>query len=112
QALAEHFRGRRILMPSADVFEAICAEAATRAMRRIYSVLTERLTAIDRHSLDALLSRRGETKTTTLTWVRQPPGAPSPTNLLEHIDRMKALEAIELPVNIAHGVHQNRLLKI
>ncbi|VBB16484.1 Transposase and inactivated derivatives, TnpA family [Burkholderia stabilis] len=41
--LIEHLRRQAILLPGADVIERICAEAITRAARRIYNVLMDPL---------------------------------------------------------------------
>lgn len=43
-ALLQSFRGQRILLPTINVIEKICAEAITNASRRVYSSLTEPLT--------------------------------------------------------------------
>jgi hypothetical protein len=43
RALVEELRRRLIVLPSLAVLERICAEAATRAQRRIFALLTEDL---------------------------------------------------------------------
>lgn len=45
-------RQRRVIIPSLDVIERICAEAITRANRRLYRLLTESLTSDHRNHLD------------------------------------------------------------
>lgn len=111
-ALVGNLRRQSILLPSVNVIERICAEAITRATRRLHASLTEALTPEHRGRLAALLDPRGSSKVSTLAWLRQPPGAPNAKHLLEHIDRLKEIEALKLPAGIAHGVHQNRLLKL
>lgn len=54
---------------------------------------------------------RGKQKS-LLTWLRQPPGAANPRNLLAHIERLRALRAIGLPLALGRDVHQNHLLRI
>ena len=111
-ALVGNLRRQSILLPSVNVIERICAEAITRATRRLHASLTEGLTPEHRGRLDALLDPRGDSKVSTLAWLRQTPGAPNAKHLLEHIDRLKAMEALKLPAGIVRGVHQNRLLKL
>ncbi|MBV8384935.1 MAG: Tn3 family transposase [Planctomycetaceae bacterium] len=111
-ALVANLRRRSILLPSVGVIERICAEAVTRATRRIHAALTEALTPEHRGRLDALLDPRGNSKVSTLAWLRQSPGAPNAKHLLEHIDRLRAIEALGLPAGCAREVHQNRLLKL
>jgi TnpA family transposase len=105
-------RYRQIILPPLDVIERICAEAITRANRRIYDALTEPLSDAHRHRLDDLLKRRDNGKTTWLAWLRQSPAKPNSRHMLEHIDRLKAWQALDLPSGIERLVHQNRLLKI
>lgn len=110
--LIEGLRHKRILLPSMLVLERICAEATTHANRRIYAALTDSLSAVHRKGLDDLLKRREDSKTTSLAWLRQSPAKPNSRYMLEHIERLKVLQALDLPIGIEKQVHQNRLLKI
>lgn len=111
-ALIEWLRSRLILLPSIHVVERICAEAITRAMRRIYVCLTQTLTAEHKQHLDALLNFRESSKVSVLVWLRQSPSALNAKHILEHIDRLKTMEALRLPAGIERQIHQNRLLKL
>ncbi len=86
--------------------------AYSRANRRIYDALAEPLSDTHRHRLDDLLKRRDNGKTTWLAWLRQSPVKPNSRHMLEHIERLKAWQALDLPSGIERSVHQNRLLKI
>jgi len=111
-ALVEGLRQQSVLLPSLNVVERVCAEAVTRANRRIYAVLTDSLSAVHRQHLDDLLKRKEGSKTTWLAWLRQSPAKPNSRHMLEHIERLKTLQALDLPTGIERQVHQNRLLKI
>ena len=108
----DDLRQRRVIIPSLDVIERICAEAITRANRRLYRLLNDPLTNDHRVGLDELLQRKPETKKTWLAWLRQSPGRPNSRQMLEHIERLRALQALDLPLGIERQIHQNRLLKI
>jgi len=86
--------------------------AYSRANRRIYAALSDPLSATHRHRLDDLLKRHDNGKTTWLAWLRQSPVKPNSRHILEHIERLKAWQALDLPSGIERSVHQNRLLKI
>ena len=105
-------RHRYIILPVLDVIERVCAEAITRANRRIYEALSEPLSNEHRDGLDDLLKRRDNGKTTWLAWLRQSPAKPNSRHMLEHIERLKAWQALDLPTGIERLIHQNRLLKI
>ncbi len=111
-ALIENLRRRRILLPTLNVIERICAEAITRANRNIYAALTKPLLDIHRRRLDDLLKRKEGSNTTWLAWVRQSPTKPNSRHMLEHIERLKTLQSLDLPAGLEQMVHQNRLLKI
>ena len=111
-ALVENLRNQLILLPSLNVIDRICAEAVTRSNRRVYRALTEPLSHLHRRALDNLLKPRPTGKITILAWLRQSPSAPNPKHMLEHIDRLAALRALDLPAGIERQVHHNRLLKM
>ena len=111
-ALIEHLRRQSIILPALNAIERASAEAITRANRRIYDALAEPLSNGHRHRLDDLLKRRDNGKTTWLAWLRQSPAKPNSRHMLEHIERLKAWQALDLPAGIERLVHQNRLLKI
>ena len=111
-ALVSFLRSRQILLPGFTVLDRICARAATQATERIFASLTEQITDDQRRELDKLLAMRPEGKISILTWLREPPGAPNANNLLEHIERLKMMEAINLPTDVGRNVHQNRMLKL
>ena len=94
------------------MIERICAEAITRANRRIYEALSEPLSNTHRRCLDGLLKRKDKSQTTWLAWLRQSPVKPNSRHMLEHIERLKAWQTLDLPAGIERLVHQNRLLKI
>ena len=111
QAL-ETLRQRQIILPALTVVERACAEAVTRANRRIYRTLTEPLTAQHRRRLDDLLKIKPESNITKLVWLRQSPLKPNSRHMLEHIERLKAFHELSLPDGIGRHIHQNRLLKM
>ncbi len=111
-SVLDALRHRHVILPTIDVIERICAEAITRANRRIYDALSEPLSDAHRQRLDGLLKRRDNSKTTWLAWLRQSPAKPNSRHMLEHIERLKVWQALDLPAGIERRVHQNRLLKI
>jgi hypothetical protein len=111
-ALIEYLRRQSIILPAINAIERASAEAITRANRRIYDALAEPLSDAHRQCLDDLLKRRDNGKTTWLAWLRQSPIKPNSRHMLEHIERLKTWQALDLPENIERLVHQNRLLKI
>ena len=111
-ALVQGLRNRRILLPSLSVIDRICAEAITRATRRIYKTLSAPLSKAHRCGLDGLLALKKSANITTLAWLRQPPSAPNAKHVLEHIDRLKVIQDLALPAKLDKSIHQNRLLKL
>ena len=112
QAVVDELRKQHIIVPPVAAIERLCAEVSTRAQRQVFKLLTATLTDTQRTALDQLLERKQDRPVTTLAWLRQSPGAPSAKAILNHIARLKAIRALELPADIGRTVHQNRLLRL
>jgi len=112
QAVVDELRKRLIVLPPAAVIERMCAEAVTRAQRKIFSLLTGDLSAEQRVKLDNLLELRKGSPYSTLAWLRLPAGAPTPKAVLAHIERLRAVREIGLTSDTIQRVHQNRLLQL
>ena len=110
--LIEHLGRHSIILPSFNVIDRASAEAIVRANRRIYKALSEPLTDAHCQRLDNLLKRRDNSNITWLAWLRQSPVKPNSRYMLEHIERLKVWQTLDLPFGIERLVHQNRLLKI
>ncbi len=112
QAALEELRRRLVILPPLAVIERLCAEAATRAQRKVFSLLTKDLNPVQRTKLDNLLELRDESPYSTLSWLRTPPGAPTARAVLAHMDRLRAVRDIGISPEAAHRLHQNRLLQV
>ena len=110
--LIGEIRRRRIVVPTFPVLERLTLSARARARREAYEALTADLTPEQRRRLDGLLEARGESRQTHLGWARQAIGAPSPTNILACLERLKFLRELGIPMEWARRVHQNRLVQI
>lgn len=82
-ALVESLRQKKILLPTLNVIERVCAESITHANRKIYSALTDPLLLEHRKKLDMLLKQK-DGKKTSLFWLRQSPIKPNSRHMLEH----------------------------
>jgi TnpA family transposase len=111
-ALVEYLRQQRLLLPPIDVIDRVCSVARTRGTRRVYAALTAPLTARHHAALAQLLEPHADSMLSTLAWLRQPPGAPTARHALQHLERLRAVQALDLPARLEQGVHHNRLLKL
>jgi TnpA family transposase len=105
-------RQQHIILPAIAVIERACAEAVTRANRRIYRALVEPLQPHHLRGLDNLLNVTPDTNITWLMWLRQSPLKPNSRHMREHIERLKIFQSLALPDGIGRQIHQNRLLKM
>ncbi|WP_346037452.1 DUF4158 domain-containing protein, partial [Brevibacterium picturae] len=108
----DFLQAQKIALPGIGVIERACAQALTRANRRIYATLGEHLTMDHRQHLDGLLRRRPDSSLTDIGWLRQAPLRPNARAMNEHIDRLTAWRALDLPWAAGRLVHRNRLLKL
>jgi len=112
RAVLNELRSKLIIIPSLRVIERLCAETATRALRKIYRSLTESLSPIQRKRLDALFMPYENKTISVLTWLRLPIVATGPRHLVILLERLQRIRALELAAGLEHAVHQNRLLKL
>lgn len=112
QAVVEELRKRLIVLPPVAVIERLCAEAMTRAQRKVFALLTEELDDEQRTKIDRLLEQREGSPYSTLAWLRMPPGAPTPRAVLGHIERLSAIRDLALAPDVSQKLHQNRLLQL
>jgi Domain of unknown function (DUF4158) len=112
RSVIDQLRSKQVIIPPLSVIERLCAEAITRAERRLYRKLTSDLDDFQRTALDNILGTRLNTKQSMLAWLRQAPGAANPRNILEHIERLKAIRSIALPEELGRNIHQNHLLRL
>jgi len=112
QVVVEELRKRLIVLPPVAVIERLCAEAATRAQRKILTILSEGLSPEQKSQLDGLLEMREGSPYSTLAWLRLPPGAPTARAILAHIERLRAIRELQISPEAGRRVHQNRLLQL
>ena len=112
-ALLKELRRRRVLSPPIDRLERITASARHRARREAYAALVADLDDEQRRGFDDLLARhRAQDWRTTMGWLREPPGAATPANVLRRLDRLKVLRAVGIPAEWGRRVHHNRLVQL
>ncbi|MEO7496238.1 MAG: Tn3 family transposase [Massilia sp.] len=111
QAIAA-LRQRRVILPAPSVIERACANALALANRRRWRGVTRALGDAQRRQLDRLLQLKSDSNLTWLSWLRQSPLKPNPPSMLEHIARLQALRALELPDDIGRGSNQDQLRKL
>lgn len=111
EELLKYLHQQRIIIPGIEVLERTCAEAMTLGDKAVYTTLNAHLDITHKSALDALLVTN-EKQISRLTWLLQPPGKINGKNILQHIDRLNAIEALALPDGVERAVHQNRLLKL
>lgn len=108
----DFLRSRKIASPGIGIIERACAQALTRANRRIYAILGDQLSVEHQGRLDGLLLRRADSSLTQIGWLRQAPLRPNARAMNEHIDRLTAWRALCLSWDAGKLVHRNRLLKL
>ncbi len=87
-SLIEEMRSCKMIIPALSTVERLGWETRRRAQRQVYRQLTEGLTDLQRTQLKALLTVPAASRQTILVWLRQPPGAASPSNFQKVIERL------------------------
>lgn len=109
-ALVEACRNRHIVLPAILTLERLAWGMRRRAQREVVRTLTAPLAPELRRTLQTLLRVPTDGGLIPLTWLRQPPGPPSPRTFLHLVKRLEAIRALGLPPLPA--THPNRLLQL
>ena len=109
KALLEEMRRRGIVAPAISASEELAWEARRRAREEAAQALTADLSGTQLERLDALLQTAPDAARSELVWLRSPPGAPSPTNFLKVVEKLRFVRSLGLSRDAARAVHHNRL---
>ena len=71
----------------------------------IFKQFTERLTDEQHKKLDMVLKLKEESNQAYLSWLRQPPGAPSPKSFLNVVERLNFIREISINPDTTRQVH-------
>lgn len=112
ETLIELLQQEQIIIPNIEVIERICSEAISKGRKETYRLLTESLSEPHKLSLNNLLEFRENTKAIKLVWLQQPAGSPKAKSILDHLERLKFINDLNLPNSIINVVHRNQLIKI
>jgi hypothetical protein len=101
RCVIEQLRSEQVIIPPLSVIERHCAEAITRAERRLYRKLTSGLDESHRTALDSVLGSRLNAKQSTLAWLRSRSGLLSgcsvwPHPVLLHARTIKAVARVNV----------------
>ncbi|QFT29434.1 Tn3 transposase DDE domain protein [Labrenzia sp. THAF82] len=111
ETLVAELRKKHLLLPSVDTLERLALKGRARARREAAAALFDALSPDERVQLQALLVKDPFVGQTRLTWLRGYPHSASPANMSALLDRLKYLRSLNLPPNLGHGLHPDRLLK-
>ncbi|TSJ80986.1 DUF4158 domain-containing protein [Cardinium endosymbiont of Dermatophagoides farinae] len=111
QELLKYMQRNCVIIPTIDVLERTCSNAMAAGDKIVFSELNAQLISEHKVNLDSLLIASNN-HLSRLSWILQPPGKINGKNVLQHIERLNTIVAIDLPVGIGRLVHQNRLLKL
>ena len=112
EILMEELRQRNILAPRITVLERLARETRRRARAELHRSLSDELNETQRNKLDSLLGSRGDSRHTTLGWLRESGGAATANNILRRIERLRSLREIGIPIEWAKRAHPNRLKQL
>lgn len=56
--------------------------------------------------------RTAVTRLSGITWLQQSPGKPTAARILDHLERLKFINELKLPLSVRRHAHENRLLKL
>lgn len=111
-AILNEMRHRSILHPTLSVVERMVSIAINHADQRAFNLISGKLEAEHKGTLDNWLIKQSKGQKSLLSWVRQPVGKPSAKNIVAIIERLNAIKEISLPESIACSLSTKRLQQL
>ena len=111
ETLVAELRKQHLVLPSVDTLERFALKGRASARREAAAALFDALSPDQRAQLQGLLVNDPFVGQTRLTWLRGYPHSASPASMTALLDRLKYLRSLNLPPNLGHGLHPDRLLK-
>jgi len=102
----------KIIAPSIQVIEKVCAEAITIGSQAFYAELIININDSQKQKLENLLKVKPGTKISYLHWLLQPATIPKPKHILMHIERLSFINELGFANTIGKNVHSGRLIKL
>jgi len=111
ETLIAELRKQHLVLPPVDTLERLALKGRARARREAAAALFDVLSPEHRAQVQALLVSDPSVGQTRLTWLRGYPHSTSPASMTALLDRLNYLRSLDLPSNLGHGLHPDRLLK-
>jgi Domain of unknown function (DUF4158) len=103
-ALLEELRRRRVILPALSLLEHMAWRAHRQVEEEALAKLSDSLQPLQRSELDDLLLPAIDVADRTLMWLRRPIGAAGAKGMLDLMDRLEFICALELEPSSAEGV--------
>ena len=106
-----NLKQNKVILPAMTTIERMVWFAKMIAERRIYRILTQALTDEQKKQIDEMLEVATDKTISTLAWLRQDPGQPSPDSFKRVLDRLEYLRNLQLKVDVS-SIHPRRLRQL
>jgi TnpA family transposase len=112
QAMIAHLRANNVLLPTVNMLERIGLAARARARKKVFEVLADGLTAVERAALEKLLVIDPELRRSRFAWLRDYSESPAPTNIVALLDRLEYARALGFGRGHTGRIHPDRLNRL
>lgn len=110
-SVIEFLRKQKVILPAMTTIERMVWESRNRAEQRIFKLLNNSLTELQKEKLDKLIDLYEEKDKTPLAWLKEIPGQPSPEAFLKIIKKLEYIKDLRLDVNTS-TIHSTRLIQL
>lgn len=110
-SVIEFLRKQKVILPAMTTIERMVWESRNRAEQRIFKLLNNSLTELQKEKLDKLIDLYEEKDKTPLAWLKEIPGQSSPEAFLKIIKKLEYIKDLRLDVNTS-TIHSTRLIQL
>lgn len=108
-AVLNELRRKHILQPALIVIEKLVAQAQMQADKRMFQQVNKQLKDTHIALLDQWLIPQKAYAQSKLSWIRQPIGRPTPANVVLILERITAIDQLQLPKGVLTALPKCRV---
>jgi TnpA family transposase len=107
----DELRNNKVILPAITTIERVVWEARHKAEEKIFNKIHSSLSVEQKQRLDEIIEPIAEKKKTTLGWLKETFGYPSPDSFIKIVDRLEYIRNLKLEVDLEE-IRPNRLIQL
>jgi TnpA family transposase len=107
----DRLRVQKIILPGITTIEKSVHKVSQTAENKIFEIVNNSLTALQKKQLDELIQSQNQSGITTLAYLKEAPGKSTPKAFMNIIEQLEIIRKLKLDVDLKE-IHPNRMKQL